>query len=132
KPFSVLHQSYDCHRKNFQHRHLYHHYHHHHHQDINIKIKNNNNFDNDLLVNIPKYKTSGQIESKFGLKSTYVPFWKKVLWIGFTMGIFLIPYIVLKTCFRVKVSVGAWQTSITYGMLMALDFMAVIGFSALN
>ncbi|KAF9104326.1 Hyaluronan synthase 3 [Mortierella sp. GBA35] len=48
------------------------------------------------------------------------------------MGIFLLPYIVLKACFHIQVFAGAWQTSVTYGMLMALDFMAVISFSALN
>lgn len=68
----------------------------------------------------------------FGLKSSHVSIWKKGLWIVFTMGIFLLPYIVLKACFHIQVSAGAWQTSVTYGMLMALDFMAVISFSALN
>lgn len=48
------------------------------------------------------------------------------------MGIFLLPYVILKACFHVQVSAGAWQTSVTYGMLMAVDFMAVISFSALN
>ncbi|KAF9131796.1 Hyaluronan synthase 3 [Mortierella sp. GBA39] len=68
----------------------------------------------------------------FGLTSSHVSIWKKGLWIAFTMGIFLLPYIVLKACFHVQVSAGAWQTSVTYGMLMALDFMAVVSFSALN
>ncbi|KAF9129236.1 hyaluronan synthase [Mortierella sp. 14UC] len=35
-------------------------------------------------------------------------------------------------CFHLQVSAGAWQTSVTYGMLMAADFFAVITFSALN
>ncbi|KAG0287615.1 ATP-dependent RNA helicase [Linnemannia gamsii] len=48
------------------------------------------------------------------------------------MGIFLLPCIVLKACFHIQVSAGAWQTSVMYNMLMALDFMAVITFSALN
>ncbi|KAG9071348.1 ATP-dependent RNA helicase [Linnemannia hyalina] len=68
----------------------------------------------------------------YGLKSSYVSLWKKATWIVFTMGIFLIPYGVLKACFHLQVSAGAWQTSITYGMLMTADFFAVICFSALN
>ncbi|KAF9415547.1 Hyaluronan synthase 3 [Podila epigama] len=66
------------------------------------------------------------------LKSSHVSLWKKATWIMFTMGIFLLPYVILKACFHIQVSAGAWQTSVTYGMLMALDFMAVISFSALN
>ncbi|KAF8975960.1 Hyaluronan synthase 3, partial [Haplosporangium bisporale] len=68
----------------------------------------------------------------YGLKSSHVSLWKKAAWIAFTMGIFLLPYVILKACFHVQVSAGAWQTSVTYGMLMAVDFMAVISFSALN
>ncbi|KAG0209682.1 Hyaluronan synthase 3 [Mortierella sp. GBA30] len=68
----------------------------------------------------------------YGLKSSHVSLWKKIAWIIFTMGIFLLPYVILKACFHVRVSAGAWQTSVTYGMLMAVDFMAVISFSALN
>ncbi|KAK5828170.1 nucleotide-diphospho-sugar transferase [Linnemannia elongata] len=68
----------------------------------------------------------------YGLKSSYVSLWKKLTWIVFTMGIFLLPYGILKACFHLQVSAGAWQTSITYGMLMAADFFAVICFSALN
>ncbi|GJJ69661.1 mannitol-1-/sugar-/sorbitol-6-phosphatase [Entomortierella parvispora] len=67
-----------------------------------------------------------------GLISSYVSMWKKISWVIFTMGIFLMPYAVLKACFHVQVSAGAWQTSLTYGMLMAVDFLAVITFSALN
>ncbi|KAF9358280.1 hypothetical protein BGX34_008992 [Mortierella sp. NVP85] len=74
----------------------------------------------------------GFIAQKFGLKSTLVSFRKKAAWVGFNTSIFLMPYIILKACFHVHVSAGAWQTSVTYGMLMALDFMAVISFSALN
>ncbi|KAG0300436.1 Hyaluronan synthase 3 [Dissophora globulifera] len=72
------------------------------------------------------------LAQSFGLKSTPVSLWKKAAWVMFTIGIFLLPYLVLKACFHVQVSAGAWQTSVTYGMLMALDFMAVISFSALN
>ncbi|KAG0339158.1 Hyaluronan synthase 3 [Podila humilis] len=68
----------------------------------------------------------------YGLKSSHVSFWKKTIWVVFTMSIFLIPYIILKACFHIQVSAGAWQTSLTYGMLMAVDFMAVITFSTLN
>lgn len=68
----------------------------------------------------------------YGLKSSYVSLWKKSAWILFTMGIFLLPYAILKACFHLQVSAGAWQTSLTYGMLMAADFFAVICFSALN
>ncbi|KAF9923008.1 Hyaluronan synthase 3 [Mortierella alpina] len=68
----------------------------------------------------------------YGLKSSPVSLWKKTSWVVFTTGIFLLPYIILKACFHVRVSAGAWQTSVTYGMLMAVDFMAVISFSALN
>lgn len=68
----------------------------------------------------------------YGLKSSHVSLWKKSSWIVFTMSIFLMPYFILKACFHVQVSAGAWQTSITYGMLMAVDFLAVITFSALN
>ncbi|KAG0278752.1 ATP-dependent RNA helicase [Linnemannia exigua] len=68
----------------------------------------------------------------YGLKSSYVSLWKKFAWILFTMGIFLLPYGILKACFHLQVSAGAWQTSLTYGMLMAADFFAVITFSALN
>ncbi|KAG0229292.1 Hyaluronan synthase 3 [Mortierella sp. GBA43] len=72
------------------------------------------------------------IAQNYGLKSTPVSFRKKAVWIMFTMSILLMPYIILKACFHVHASTGAWQTSVTYGMLMALDFMAVISFSALN
>ncbi|KAG0298107.1 Hyaluronan synthase 3 [Linnemannia gamsii] len=82
-----------------------------------------------LLVPV---STSSEVAQSFGLKSSHVSIWKKGTWILFTMGIFLLPYIVLKACFHIQVSAGAWQTSVTYGMLMALDFMAVISFSALN
>ncbi|KAF9217979.1 Hyaluronan synthase 3 [Podila verticillata] len=68
----------------------------------------------------------------YGLKSSHVSLWKKSSWIVFTMSIFLIPYFILKACFHIQVSAGAWQTSITYGMLMAVDFLAVITFSGLN
>ncbi|KAH7048929.1 nucleotide-diphospho-sugar transferase [Linnemannia elongata] len=81
---------------------------------------------------VPASTTSSEVAMSFGLKSSHVSIWKKGLWIVFTMGIFLLPYIVLKACFHIQVSAGAWQTSVTYGMLMALDFMAVISFSALN
>ncbi|KAF9902127.1 Hyaluronan synthase 3 [Lobosporangium transversale] len=67
-----------------------------------------------------------------GLKSTPVSLWKKTVWVIFTASIFLLPYCVLKACFHLQVSAGAWQTSVTYGMLMAADFVAVILFSALN
>ncbi|KAK3805506.1 MAG: nucleotide-diphospho-sugar transferase [Benniella sp.] len=95
----------------------------------------------DASVYIPMDATSSMesslldrslIAQKFGLKSTPVSFRKKAAWVGFTMSIFLMPYIILKACFHVHVSAGAWQTSVAYGMLMALDFMAVISFSALN
>ncbi|KAI1315320.1 Hyaluronan synthase 3 [Mortierella claussenii] len=72
------------------------------------------------------------IAQRYGLNSSPISLWKKGAWILFTITIFLLPYIVLKSCFHVQVSAGAWQTSVTYGMLMALDFMAVISFSALN
>lgn len=68
----------------------------------------------------------------YGLKSSYVSLWKKATWIVFTLGIFLLPYGILKACFHLQVSAGAWQMSITYGMLMAADFFAVICFSALS
>ncbi|KAF9582750.1 Hyaluronan synthase 3 [Lunasporangiospora selenospora] len=73
-----------------------------------------------------------RIAQKYGLKSSPVSLWKKALWIVFTLSIFFLPYCILKACFHVQVSAGAWQTSVTYGMLMAVDFMAVISFSALN
>ncbi|KAG0051860.1 Hyaluronan synthase 3 [Gryganskiella cystojenkinii] len=73
-----------------------------------------------------------EASEKVGLMSSYVSIWKKVTWVVFTMGIFLLPYAILKACFHVQVSAGAWQTSLTYGMLMAVDFLAVITFSALN
>jgi len=47
------------------------------------------------------------IAQKFGLKSTPVSFRKKAAWVGFTMSIFLMPYIILKACFHVHVSAGA-------------------------
>jgi len=81
---------------------------------------------------IASYKNDALTAQSFGLKSSYVSFWKKAAWIVFTMGIFILPYVILKACFHVKVSAGAWQTSVTYGMLMAVDFMAVVSFSALN
>ncbi|KAG0228149.1 Hyaluronan synthase 3 [Actinomortierella wolfii] len=84
---------------------------------------------NAAAATAAKSKDAAQI---FGLKAAPVSVWKKSAWILFTMGIFLLPYIILKACFHVQVSAGAWQTSVTYGMLMALDFMAVISFSALN
>lgn len=74
----------------------------------------------------------GSIAQNYGLKSAPVSFRRKAAWVMFTMSIFMMPYIILKACFRVHVSAGAWQTSVTYGMLMALDFMAVISFSAWN
>ncbi|KAG0305831.1 Hyaluronan synthase 3 [Dissophora globulifera] len=67
-----------------------------------------------------------------GLKSSPVSLWKKAAWVGFTMAIFLLPYCVFKACFQLQVSAGAWQSSLTYGMLMTVDFLAVIIFSALN
>ncbi|KAG0270175.1 ATP-dependent RNA helicase [Actinomortierella ambigua] len=84
---------------------------------------------NAAAATAAKSKDAAQI---FGLKAAPVSPWKKTAWILFTMGIFLLPYVILKACFHVQVSAGAWQTSVTYGMLMALDFMAVISFSALN
>ncbi|KAF9361475.1 ATP-dependent RNA helicase [Mortierella sp. AD094] len=75
---------------------------------------------------------SAPIVQNYGLKSSPVSMWKKAAWVAFTIGLFLLPYLILKACFHVQVSAGAWQTSVTYGMLMALDFMAVISFSALN
>ncbi|KAF8932667.1 ATP-dependent RNA helicase [Haplosporangium gracile] len=80
---------------------------------------------------VPPPYTSSTPQS-FGLKSSYVSVWKKATWILFTMGIFLLPYAVLKTSFHLQVSVGAWQASLTYSMLMTADFFAVICFSALN
>ncbi|KAF9312242.1 Hyaluronan synthase 3 [Podila horticola] len=78
------------------------------------------------------FASTASTVQNYGLKSSYVSLWKKFAWIAFTMVIFLLPYIILKACFHVQVSAGAWQTSVTYGMLMAVDFMAVISFSALN
>ncbi|KAG0019174.1 hyaluronan synthase, partial [Podila clonocystis] len=78
------------------------------------------------------FTSTASTVQNYGLKSSYVSLWKKSAWIAFTLGIFLLPYIILKACFHVQVSAGAWQTSVTYGMLMAVDFMAVISFSALN
>ncbi|KAF9426000.1 Hyaluronan synthase 3 [Podila epigama] len=83
----------------------------------------------------PSYLASqikGSTTQTFGLKSSHVSIWKKSTWILFTMSIFLLPYVILKACFHIQVSAGAWQTSLTYGMLMAIDFLAVISFSALN
>ncbi|KAF8941603.1 Hyaluronan synthase 3 [Dissophora ornata] len=77
----------------------------------------------------PPYAPTSQA---YGLKSSYVSLWKKAAWAAFTMTIFLFPYGVLKACFHMQVSAGAWQTSLTYGMLMAADFLAVITFSSLN
>ncbi|KAF9911769.1 Hyaluronan synthase 3 [Linnemannia zychae] len=82
------------------------------------------------LVAPPPYTPA--TPQSYGLKSSYVSLWKKSVWILFTMGIFLLPYGILKACFHLQVSAGAWQTSLTYGMLMAADFCAVIIFSALN
>ncbi|KAF9116270.1 ATP-dependent RNA helicase [Mortierella sp. AM989] len=76
--------------------------------------------------------SSAPIIQNYGLKSSPVSIWKKAAWVAFTVGLFLLPYMVLKACFHIQVSAGAWQTSVTYGMLMAIDFMAVISFSALN
>ncbi|KAF9093114.1 Hyaluronan synthase 3 [Mortierella sp. AD031] len=81
---------------------------------------------------VPPSTTPSEVATSFGLKSSHLSLWKKAAWIDFSMGIFLLPYIVLKACFHIQVFAGAWQTSVTYGMLMALDFMAVISFSALN
>ncbi|KAG0209546.1 Hyaluronan synthase 3 [Mortierella sp. GBA30] len=72
------------------------------------------------------------IAQSYGLKSSPVSLWKKTAWVVFTMGIFMVPYLILKACFHVRVSAGAWQTSLTYGMLMTVDFLCVITFSALN
>ncbi|KAG0255104.1 Hyaluronan synthase 3 [Mortierella polycephala] len=72
------------------------------------------------------------MDQSYSLKSSSVSLWKKVAWVAFTLGIFLIPYCILKACFHLQISAGAWQTSVTYGMLMTFDFLAVISFSALN
>ncbi|KAF9914998.1 hyaluronan synthase [Lobosporangium transversale] len=85
-----------------------------------------------LTPTTPGFGLSATISQNYGLKSTPVSLWKKAIWIIFTLSIFMLPYIILKACFHVQVSAGAWQTSVTYGMLMAFDFMAVISFSALN
>jgi hypothetical protein len=57
---------------------------------------------------------------------------KKAAWIASTMEIVLLPYIILKLCFHVQVSTSAWQTSVMYGILMVVNFVAVISFSVLN
>ncbi|KAF8981203.1 Hyaluronan synthase 3 [Entomortierella lignicola] len=75
---------------------------------------------------------SAPIVQNYGLKSSPVTIWKKAAWVVFTVGLFLLPYLIMKACFHVQVSAGAWQTSLTYGMLMALDFAAIVTFSALN
>ncbi|KAG0370524.1 hypothetical protein BC939DRAFT_112050 [Gamsiella multidivaricata] len=67
-----------------------------------------------------------------GLKSSPISLWKKVMWILFTMNIFLLPLAVLKTSFQLRISAGGWQTSVTYGMLMTVDFLSIIIFSTLN
>jgi hyaluronan synthase len=72
------------------------------------------------------------VAQTYGLKSSPVSIWKKGLWLLFTMGIFLLPYAALKACFHLEITAGAWQTSVTYGMLMTADFLAVIMFSLLN
>ncbi|KAF9361458.1 Hyaluronan synthase 3 [Mortierella sp. AD094] len=68
----------------------------------------------------------------FGLKSSHVSLWKRAAWVIFTMAIFLLPYGILKASFHLQISAGAWQTSLTYSMLMAFDFLAIITFSTLN
>ncbi|KAF9436095.1 Hyaluronan synthase 3 [Entomortierella beljakovae] len=77
----------------------------------------------------PPYAPTAQ---SVGLKSTYVSIWKKATWVAFTMAIFLLPYGILKASFHLEISSGAWQTSVTYSMLMAIDFLAVIFFSTMN
>lgn len=72
------------------------------------------------------------VAQSYGLKSSHVSIWKKALWLLFTMSIFLMPYAILKACFHLEIAAGAWQVSITYGAVMAMDFTAVIIFSALN
>ncbi|KAF9574997.1 Hyaluronan synthase 3 [Mortierella alpina] len=72
------------------------------------------------------------VAQSYGLKSSPVSLWKKTAWVFFTMSIFMFPYMILKACFHLQVSAGAWQTSVTYGMLMTVDFLCVITFSALN
>ncbi|KAF9926549.1 Hyaluronan synthase 3 [Linnemannia zychae] len=86
----------------------------------------------DTVASVAPPPYTPTISQSYGLKSSHVSIWKKSAWIVFTMGIFLIPYGILKACFHLQVSAGAWQTSLTYGMLMAADFFAVITFSALN
>ncbi|KAF9435957.1 ATP-dependent RNA helicase [Entomortierella beljakovae] len=99
----------------------------------NIKnISNIFNTPSKAVANHTPTLETAPITQGFGLNSTHVSIWKKTSWVAFTAGIFLLPYFVLKACFHVQVSAGAWQTSLTYGMLMALDFLAVITFSALN
>ncbi|KAG9326287.1 hypothetical protein KVV02_004024, partial [Mortierella alpina] len=72
------------------------------------------------------------VAQSYGLKSSPVSLWKKTAWVFFTLAIFMFPYMILKACFHLQVSAGAWQTSITYGMLMTVDFLCVITFSSLN
>ncbi|KAF8985526.1 Hyaluronan synthase 3 [Entomortierella lignicola] len=67
-----------------------------------------------------------------GLKSSHVSLWKRASWVLFTMGIFLFPYCILKASLHLQIGAGAWQTSVSYSMLMAIDFLAVITFSTLN
>ncbi|KAF9128078.1 hypothetical protein BGW39_005353 [Mortierella sp. 14UC] len=57
---------------------------------------------------VPASITSPEVAKSFGLKSSHISTWKKGAWIFFTMGIFLLPYIVLKACFHIQVSAGAW------------------------
>lgn len=83
----------------------------------------------DLNTTPPSYIPAAQSR---GLVSSHVSIWKKVLWLLFTTTIFLLPYTIYKACFQVHVTVGASQTSVTYGKLMMLDFLVVILFSTLN
>ncbi|KAF9110370.1 Hyaluronan synthase 3 [Mortierella sp. AM989] len=77
----------------------------------------------------PPYAPTAQ---SVGLKSSHVSLWKRATWVVFTLAIFLFPYAILKASFHLQISSGAWQTSVTYSMLMVVDFLAVITFSTLN
>ncbi|KAI9236976.1 MAG: hypothetical protein BYD32DRAFT_5975 [Podila humilis] len=78
--------------------------------------------------------SNGGLEAneKLNLMSSYVSMWKRVCWIIFTLMIVFLSCQILKVCFQVQVSVGAWQTSLACGMLMVVNFLAEITFSTLN
>ncbi|KAG0042592.1 Hyaluronan synthase 3 [Gryganskiella cystojenkinii] len=78
--------------------------------------------------------SNGGLEAneKLNLMSSYVSMWKRVSWVIFTSMIVFLSCGILKACFHVQVSGGAWQTSLAYGMLMVVDFLTEITFSALN